>query len=193
MAERSSLNRDGRRRIRQIRVTVRVMALAMLLPAGRPDWWNVWVYLGLYVGSIAVRGAWTVRHHPVVVNERGHRVATGGPYRLARQPMYAVLVCFSWTKALLLASLWALPVAAAGVILLVIRTALEDAVLRAELPGYSEYAESVRSRLVPGVWWARTGHVDRWRCGSSRLAAPQLGCTGSRPGRRKWRAPSFPQ
>ena len=32
------------------------------------------------------------------------------------------------------------------------RTTLEDAMLRAELPGYADYAARVRYRLVPGVW-----------------------------------------
>jgi len=36
--------------------------------------------------------------------------------------------------------------------LLLYRTRLEDATLRAELPGYSEYARRVRSRVLPGVW-----------------------------------------
>jgi protein-S-isoprenylcysteine O-methyltransferase Ste14 len=34
----------------------------------------------------------------------------------------------------------------------VVRTALEDRMLKAELPGYSNYAENVRYRLVPGIW-----------------------------------------
>ena len=38
------------------------------------------------------------------------------------------------------------------VIVFVIRTALEDRTLQAELPGYAEYAQHTRYRLVPGVW-----------------------------------------
>jgi protein-S-isoprenylcysteine O-methyltransferase Ste14 len=39
-----------------------------------------------------------------------------------------------------------------GVILLVLRTTLEDRTLQAELPGYNAYARRVRQRLFPGVW-----------------------------------------
>ena len=53
---------------------------------------------------------------------------------------------------LLLASTWAFIPALISVILLVIRTALEDRTLHAELPGYAEYASRVRFRLIPGVW-----------------------------------------
>ena len=38
------------------------------------------------------------------------------------------------------------------VLLLVIRTALEDRTLRYELSGYEEYANRVGFRLIPGVW-----------------------------------------
>jgi protein-S-isoprenylcysteine O-methyltransferase Ste14 len=35
---------------------------------------------------------------------------------------------------------------------MLLRTALEDHTLDAELPGYPEYASQVRHRLVPGLW-----------------------------------------
>ena len=38
------------------------------------------------------------------------------------------------------------------VILFVVRAALEDQTLQDELPGYAEYAEKVRYRLLPGIW-----------------------------------------
>ena len=37
-------------------------------------------------------------------------------------------------------------------VLFIIRTAMEDRMLQDELPGYKEYAQRVRYRLVPGVW-----------------------------------------
>jgi len=35
---------------------------------------------------------------------------------------------------------------------MVVRTYLEDRMLRQELPGYAEYAQTVRYRLLPYVW-----------------------------------------
>ena len=49
-------------------------------------------------------------------------------------------------------SWWGLAMAALVVAAYVLRTALEDATLRAELPGYADYARRVRYRLLPGVW-----------------------------------------
>jgi protein-S-isoprenylcysteine O-methyltransferase Ste14 len=53
---------------------------------------------------------------------------------------------------LMLGSTWAFVPALLAVIGFVIRTALEDRTLQAELPGYADYAARVRFRLVPGVW-----------------------------------------
>jgi protein-S-isoprenylcysteine O-methyltransferase Ste14 len=39
-----------------------------------------------------------------------------------------------------------------NVVLLVVRTSLEDRLLTTELPGYRQYAEQVPARLVPGLW-----------------------------------------
>ncbi len=84
--------------------------------------------------------------------DQGHRVCTTGPYRFVRHPGYVGAILQSLISPLLLGSLWAfLPgVLAAG--LMVVRTALEDRTLRAELPGYQDYAGAVRFRLLPGIW-----------------------------------------
>jgi protein-S-isoprenylcysteine O-methyltransferase Ste14 len=84
--------------------------------------------------------------------QAGHRVVTTGPYAWVRHPMYAGYVVWVLAAALALGSLPALVPAfliAAGV---VVRTVLEDRTLRAELPGYADYAARVRFRLVPGVF-----------------------------------------
>jgi protein-S-isoprenylcysteine O-methyltransferase Ste14 len=52
----------------------------------------------------------------------------------------------------MLGSWWAYLPAAIALILFLIRTKLEDKTLIQELPGYSDYAEMVRYRLIPGIW-----------------------------------------
>ena len=34
----------------------------------------------------------------------------------------------------------------------ILRTALEDRTLQAELPGYKDFARDTRFRLLPGIW-----------------------------------------
>ena len=52
----------------------------------------------------------------------------------------------------MLNSLWAIIPAIMTALVLIVRTALEDKTLHAELSGYKEYTERVRYRLLPGVW-----------------------------------------
>jgi protein-S-isoprenylcysteine O-methyltransferase Ste14 len=87
-----------------------------------------------------------------IQSERGHTVCRTGPYRFVRHPGYAGFILQSLATPLLLGSWWALipGLAAAGV--MVVRTSLEDRMLRAELPGYREFAEEVGYRLVPGIF-----------------------------------------
>lgn len=88
-----------------------------------------------------------------IQHDRGHRVIDSGPYRIVRHPGYlAAIVGFIPAAPLLLGSWWAFIPAAAAVVCLIVRTVLEDRMLRDELDGYQAYAKNVRYRLLPGVW-----------------------------------------
>lgn len=87
-----------------------------------------------------------------IQTENEHRVIDTGPYAYVRHPGYVGFVGCIISTPLLLASAWAFLPALISVLLLVIRTALEDRTLRYELAGYKEYANRVRFRLIPSVW-----------------------------------------
>lgn len=87
-----------------------------------------------------------------IQTERGHTVASGGPYRFIRHPAYLATILFDPALSVLLASGWAILVGGLCAVLFILRTALEDRTLQAELPGYREYASQVRFRLLPGIW-----------------------------------------
>ncbi|MEJ2570996.1 MAG: isoprenylcysteine carboxylmethyltransferase family protein [Anaerolineales bacterium] len=84
--------------------------------------------------------------------ERGHAVATNGPYRVVRHPGYAGAILAFLGVPFLLGSYWALIPAVLGMAGYVLRTALEDRTLQDELGGYREYCSRVRYRLLPGIW-----------------------------------------
>ncbi len=84
--------------------------------------------------------------------ERGHSVVSGGPYAYLRHPGYLGIIVSQFAVPLLLGSMLAFLVGILGVVLMVIRTMLEDRTLRQELPGYAAYVEQVRFRLIPGLW-----------------------------------------
>lgn len=84
--------------------------------------------------------------------DRGHVVCDTGPYRFLRHPGYAGNILPLPGIVLALSSLWTIIPAAAALIIIVTRTALEDRTLQEELPGYRDYARRVRFRLLPGVY-----------------------------------------
>ena len=132
------------------------------LDAGRFHWSAVpaWAVLSGYAGAlagVAVTG-WAQAVNPFfepgvrIQSERHQRVIDTGPYRFVRHPGYIAALFLFFGMALALGSWWALVPAALAAALLVLRTAWEDRLLRAELPGYGDYARRVRWRLVPGIW-----------------------------------------
>lgn len=87
-----------------------------------------------------------------IQTDRGQRVVSSGPYAWMRHPGYAGALLAFVGMPLLLDSWWGfVPVVLLSAVLIV-RTSLEDRTLQAELAGYKEYAQSVRWRLLPGVW-----------------------------------------
>ncbi len=87
-----------------------------------------------------------------IQSERGQTVVRGGPYRYVRHPAYLGSIVYELAVPILLGSWWAYIASGLGAILLILRTVLEDRLLRAELPGYVDYARQVRHRLLPGIW-----------------------------------------
>jgi protein-S-isoprenylcysteine O-methyltransferase Ste14 len=66
--------------------------------------------------------------------------------------MYVGILLLQTSTPLILGSIWALIPAGLDALLFIIRTALEEKTLRSELPGYKEYSQQVRYRLLPGIW-----------------------------------------
>lgn len=87
-----------------------------------------------------------------IQDERGHKVAEGGPYKYIRHPGYAGIIINAVSTPLLLGSLWAFIPAILSAAIFVVRIVFEDRTLQNELDGYKEYTEKVRYRLMPGIW-----------------------------------------
>jgi protein-S-isoprenylcysteine O-methyltransferase Ste14 len=113
--------------------------------------------LALLIGGYAF-SIWAMVSNPFfsayvrIQTDRGHTVVSDGPYRWLRHPSYAGGVASNLGLALALGSLWAVLPALLTNAVMVLRTVLEDRVLREQLAGYREYAGRVRYRLIPGLW-----------------------------------------
>lgn len=84
--------------------------------------------------------------------DRAHVVCDSGPYQIVRHPGYAGLLLTLPGIVLALGSVWTSVPAALALLVIVIRTALEDRTLQDELSGYRDYARRVRHRLVPWIY-----------------------------------------
>lgn len=93
-----------------------------------------------------VSGAYPIRSRPA-------RVVTGGPYAIIRHPGYLAGIVIMVASGLALDSWLATAfLAVFSLPFLLYRAVTEDRVLQAQLPGYQDYAQRVRWRLMPGVW-----------------------------------------
>ena len=121
-----------------------------------PLWLGVIGFIGYIPAAIFPYWAMLVNNYLTttvrIQEERGHQVVTDGPYRYVRHPMYVGMIFAALSTPLLLGSWWALIPGILMVIVGIWRTSREDQVLQEELPGYAEYAQQTRYRLLPGVW-----------------------------------------
>jgi protein-S-isoprenylcysteine O-methyltransferase Ste14 len=79
-------------------------------------------------------------------------VISTGPYAVVRHPMYASGLLYVLGTPLALGSYWGLVPLAAMSPFLIWRLFDEERFLCERLPGYTEYQQKVRHRLVPGIW-----------------------------------------
>jgi protein-S-isoprenylcysteine O-methyltransferase Ste14 len=164
--ERMSRKPDAKQWDRIFVVLVGVMTISELYIPGldhRHHWTQplpMWlILLGLALVILGTAGlTWAMRVNRFfsalirIQKDRGHTVVSSGPYGIIRHPGYTAWSLRTLGVPLLLGSYWTFIPAGLFIVGFIIRTALEDRLLQRELPGYSEYAQKVRSRLVPGVW-----------------------------------------
>ena len=87
-----------------------------------------------------------------IQSDRGHTVSQKGPYRIIRHPGYSGSILAVIGTPLILDTVWGLIPAIVAVVLIILRTVLEDRTLQAELDGYGEYKRDVRYKLFPGLF-----------------------------------------
>jgi protein-S-isoprenylcysteine O-methyltransferase Ste14 len=117
--------------------------------------WLTALSLGMIVGSMAlIFWVFMVNRFAsrTVRVEEGQTVITTGPYRVIRHPLYAAAVVLMVFMPTALGSFVACPAFFLLVPLYIIRLLNEEEVLRKDLPGYTEYCQRTRYRLIPFVW-----------------------------------------
>jgi protein-S-isoprenylcysteine O-methyltransferase Ste14 len=82
----------------------------------------------------------------------GQTVCSSGPYAVVRHPMYAGAILFMIGAPIALGSWWGLLFSLLFIGGLAWRSVREEEFLCANLPGYREYMQRARYRLVPNIW-----------------------------------------
>jgi protein-S-isoprenylcysteine O-methyltransferase Ste14 len=166
IAERGQVKEDTKDWDRVLAIFIIIPTLGTLIVAGldeRYGWspqldWAIQVVALVFFALAQGLFSWAMASNKFfsgtvrIQEERGHAVATGGPYRYVRHPGYVGYIASWFATSLTLGSLWALIPAGLVMCLMVVRTALEDKTLLEELDGYQDYAKQVRYRLLSGIW-----------------------------------------
>ena len=117
--------------------------------------WVSWLGAVLFLLSYALyaevlrENTWLSRTIEV---QEGQTVVSTGLYGVVRHPMYAVTLVLFLSMPLVLGSALAFVVFLAYPFIIIKRIRNEEEVLARELPGYTEYMQKVRWRLVPFIW-----------------------------------------
>lgn len=83
---------------------------------------------------------------------RDQSVCDTGLYKIVRHPAYLGSIIQSIGFPFIFGSVWSTIPICAMIILLIIRTNLEDRTLKNELKGYLDYSEKTRCKIIPYVW-----------------------------------------
>ena len=103
----------------------------------------VFVFLVMRENSYASR---------IIEVEKGQKVISTGPYAIVRHPMYLGMALMLLATPAALGSYWAYTVFLPLPLFIVPRLLNEEKVLLKGLPGYREYCEKTRYRLIPRIW-----------------------------------------
>ena len=84
--------------------------------------------------------------------EEGQTVVSTGLYGIVRHPMYMATLLLFMVMPLVLGSWWALIPFACYPAIIIRRLLDEEELLTRELPGYEEYRQKVKYRILPFIW-----------------------------------------
>jgi|SRR5271165_67149 len=111
---------------------------------------DILVALGFYLVFLVLRENTFAAGNIQVVPDQ--QVIATGPYALVRHPMYGGALVMLLGIPLALGSWWGLLTIIPMVLVLVLRLLDEERLLASDLPGYPEYRNRVKYRLVPLIW-----------------------------------------
>jgi protein-S-isoprenylcysteine O-methyltransferase Ste14 len=145
-----------------LKISLIFFLLAYILPGFdiRFGWSNVPVWACIAADVLVLLGYWVVFRvfqvnsyaSRVVEINSGQKVIDTDIYAIVRHPMYFGAILMYTVSPLALGSYWAMIPGAMIVPVLVARILDEETALEKDLPGYVEYKQKTKYRLIPFIW-----------------------------------------
>lgn len=88
----------------------------------------------------------------IIEVEKDQKVISTGPYTIIRRPMYVAVLTMYILSPLSLGSYWTVLAILPLPVLVIFRIKNEEKILIDKLPGYKEYTQKVKYRLIPYIW-----------------------------------------
>ena len=140
-----------------------LMFLASFIVAGL-DWrfgwtnmpnWMVWAATGLFLLSYVLY-AEVLRENTYLSRtievQENQKVIDTGLYGIVRHPMYMATMILFLTMPLVLGSLYSFIIMLVYIPIIAKRLRNEEKVLEESLPGYKEYKQKVKYKVIPFIW-----------------------------------------
>ena len=140
-----------------------LMFLASFIVAGL-DWrfgwtnmpnWMVWAATGLFLLSYVLY-AEVLRENTYLSRtievQENQKVIDTGLYGIVRHPMYMATIVLFLSMPLVLGSLYSFIIMLAYIPIIAKRIRNEEKVLEESLPGYKEYKQKVKYKVIPFIW-----------------------------------------
>lgn len=139
-----------------------IFLLAFLIPGldKRFGWTNTPIAAIIIAQVLVLAGyfmvIWVFRENSyasrIIEVQDGQKVIDTGPYALVRHPMYLGVGMLYMLSPLALGSWLAVIPALPLLIVIFLRIRDEEIALARDLPGYTDYMQKVRYRVIPGIW-----------------------------------------
>jgi protein-S-isoprenylcysteine O-methyltransferase Ste14 len=113
-------------------------AFALMAAAGALSLWTIYIFLAIHALPPDTESA----HDPIAV----------GPYRWVRNPGHLAAFVIKLASGLALGSWLSIVPLIPALMAMPFRSLAEERRLMIEMPGYWDYAASVRWRWIPGIW-----------------------------------------
>lgn len=162
LERRMKMREERSRQRRIIQASGLTFVLAYILPgfdirygwSNMPAWVSIAAGVVLFLSYMLVFRTMQVNSFlsRVIEVADNQRVIDTDVYGIVRHPMYVAMTILYVISPIVLGSWWAVIPALAIIPVIVFRILDEEKALEQELPGYVEYKQKVKYRLIPFVW-----------------------------------------